>query len=437
VYKCSLFHSNGCGHAGGVLLRDIVEQGSAGVSANRRAPAGVSKRQVRTAVYLLVVLTIGAYLPTPLYPAYQHAFEFSDLTMTLIYAMFALVSAPALLVFGPASDTFGARVVLRVGIAVAALASACFVFASGPVLLLVGRAAQGLALGTATGAATALIARHTTGGARTRALPVASMAFVAGTAAGPIVAGMMAQYLPFPTVLPYGLHLALLAIGWFLVSTVARPASRTEWRPTAPHVPASMRLRFTAAAATGFLAWTAAGLFLAVIPSVLGRGAHVDNLAITGGVVGAVLVCSVLVHPLVSRVGARRAQLAGLAALLLSLVALALTGGASLPVTLAAAVVAGIGHGLGYGGATAAVDEVAPDGQRGSINGPLYLVFYLGAGVPAVAVGLLTLWYSLDTAISLLSIGAAALVPLAAVFLSSRVSTMIFGIRGSAVQEVT
>src|SRR5699024_2370633 len=84
---------------------------------------------------------IGAYLPTPLYPAYQHAFEFSDLTMTLIYAMFALVCAPALLVFGPASDTFGARVVLRVGVTVAALSSACFVFVSGLVLLLVGRAA--------------------------------------------------------------------------------------------------------------------------------------------------------------------------------------------------------------------------------------------------------------------------------------------------------
>src|SRR5699024_1834400 len=218
VYKCSLFHSNGCGHAGGVLLRDIVEQGSAGVSANRRAPAGVSKRQVRTAVYLLVVLTIGAYLPTPLYPAYQHTFEFSDLTMTLIYAMFALVSAPALLVFGPASDVLGARVVLRASITAAAVASVCFALAPGPVMLLIGRASQGLALGAATGAATALITERTTVRNGGRVLPVAGMAFVAGTAAGPILAGGMAQYLPMPTLLPYLLHLALLGIGWVRVS---------------------------------------------------------------------------------------------------------------------------------------------------------------------------------------------------------------------------
>src|SRR5699024_2634198 len=312
VYKCSLFHSNGCGHAGGVLLRDIVEQGSAGVSANRRAPAGVSKRQVRTAVYLLVVLTIGAYLPTPLYPAYQHAFEFNDLTMTLIYAMFALVSAPALVLFGPAADTLGARAVLRASIAAAAVASVCFVLAPGSVMLLVGRAMQGLALGTATGAATALITERTTVGSGRHALPVAGMAFVAGTAAGPIVAGGTAQYLPLPMVLPYLLHLALLAIGWYRISRMSRPGTHGGgWRPTIPHVPDGMRLRVTAAAATGFLAWAAAGLFLAVIPSVLQRAGGINNVAITGSVAGAVLVFSVAAQPIVSRCGPKPAQLGG------------------------------------------------------------------------------------------------------------------------------
>lgn len=368
---------------------------------------------MRTAIYLLLVLTVGAYLPTPLYPGYQHAFGFSDLTMTMVYATFALVSAPTLLLFGPAADALGSRVVLRASVVVAALASGCFALATGPAWLLAGRAAQGLALGAATGAATALITERTPGEHRGRGSVLAGVAFVAGTAAGPVVAGVLAQYAPAPQSLPYLVHLVLLAHGWRRVSALPHAGQRAQpWRPTRPHIPAGLRRLFGTAAATGFLAWAVAGLFLAVIPAILGRTAHTGNLAVTGGIAGAVLACSVLTQPLVRRCGAKRAQLGGLAALLGSLLALALTGGGSMSVTLAAAVVAGAGHGLAYGGSTAAVDTVAPDSRRGAINAALYLAFYLGSAVPAVAVGLLTLSHPLITATAWLSTAAAALVPL-------------------------
>ncbi len=51
--------------------------------------------------------------------------------LTLIYAMFALVSAPALLLFGPAADALGPRTVLRVGGTVAAFFQRSFVLADG------------------------------------------------------------------------------------------------------------------------------------------------------------------------------------------------------------------------------------------------------------------------------------------------------------------
>lgn len=375
-------------------------------------------------MYLLVVLTVGAYLPTPLYPAYQHAFGFSDLTMTVVYATFALVSAPALLLFGPAADALGSRAVLRISVVIAAAASLCFLLAYGPVWLLAGRAAQGLALGAATGAATALITAHAPAGDRTRASLLASTAFVGGTAAGPIVAGVLAQYAPEPFLLPYLVHLVLLLVGWHRVTALVAPESPTRrWRPTRPHVPAGTRARFGTAAATGFLAWTTAGLFLAVVPAILGREAGIANVAVTGGVAGAVLACSVLSQPLVARWGAHLGQLAGLAALLAGLVALAVTGGGSVLVTMIAAVAAGLGHGLAYGGAGTTVEVIAPEDRRGEITSALYLAFYLGAGAPAVVVGLLTFRQPLAAATSWLSAAAAASVPLvgaALVFVNRR-----------------
>ncbi|MCA1187209.1 MULTISPECIES: MFS transporter [unclassified Saccharopolyspora] len=372
-------------------------------------------RAVRTGTYLLVVLTAGAYLPSPLYPGYQGSFGISDLGMTLIYAVFALVSAPALLLFGPASDALGTRVVLRTAVLLAAAGSVCFAFAAGTGWLLAGRAAQGLALGAVTPAATALICDDPRSASRRRAAVLAGTAFLLGTAAGPVAAGALAQHLPLPQVLPYLLHLVLLGVGWRRLSRLPAPAAPLRrWRPERPRIPRGTRWSFTAAAGTGFLAWTVAGLFLAIVPALLERTARAD-LTTTGCVLGAVLVCSALTQPFVIGLGPRRAQLGGLGGLLASLVLLAASAGASLPVVLAAAVVAGAGHGLAYGGATAAVEEVVSRRERGAITGALYLACYLGAGFPAVLVGLVALERPLGTATSWVAIAAGALVPVVAV----------------------
>ncbi|MFC4005421.1 MFS transporter [Prauserella oleivorans] len=375
--------------------------------------------RARTGVYVLVVLTAGAYLPSPLYPVYQGVFAISDLTMTLLYATFAVVSAPALLLFGSASDAVGPRSMLRVAVAAAAVGSACFALASGPTWLLAGRAAQGIALGAATGAAGALIGEGTRPGSRVSGAVLAGIAFVAGTAAGPITGGVLVQYAPAPRVLPYVLHLALLWVCWRRVSGLALAGPRgLRWRPTRPKIPRGTGLLFGSAAATGFLAWAVAGLFLAVIPTLLDRSTQ-TNPAVTGCILGAVLVCSVLTQPFVATIGARTAQLAGLAALLVSLGVLALTAGGSTSATLGAAVVAGAGHGLAYGGAAAAIDAIAPPGRRGGVTGALYLAFYLGSACPAVAVGLVTVAYPLATATSWVTAVAAGLVPLAGAAVAS------------------
>ncbi|MCP2252080.1 putative arabinose efflux permease, MFS family [Prauserella aidingensis] len=378
----------------------------------------VSTSPAGTGAYVLVVLTFGAYLPSTLYPAYQRVFGIDDLTMTVVYATFALVSAPALLLFGQATDALGARPVLRGALVVAAAGSACFVAATDTGWLLAGRAAQGLALGAATAAASALTSLH--GGRRIAPAALAGIAFVGGTAAGPVVGGVLARHAPAPETLPFALHLALLAIGWRLVSRLGAgapgmtvTAGLARWRPTKPKIPRGMRRVFASAAAAGFLAWTVAGLFLAIIPTLLDRAGQA-NPAVTGAILGLVLVCSVATQPLVGRLSDRRAQVMGLGALLTSLALLAVTAGASTTVTLVAAVIAGAGHGLAYGGASAAVDAVAPVARKGAITGALHVAFYLGSGAPAVLVGLITLAHPLAVATTWVTAAAAAAVPLVA-----------------------
>ena len=338
--------------------------------------------------------------------------------MTLLFATFALVSGPALLLCGPAADLVGDRPVLRLSVLLAAAGSCCFLLADSPGWLFTGRVGHALALGAATGAAQALIARHRGPTARVAGPLLAGLAFAAGTALGPVASGVLAEYVPGMLTTPYVLHLALLAWVWHRLrrtvpATTGEERVRQRWRPTRPHIPPALRALFLVAGLTGFLAWAVVGVYLALLPALLEQTPHGDHPALTGGVLGSVLVWSLLAQLAGTRRTAYAAQRYGLAALAGSLVLLASTGAASLPATLGSTVLAGIGHGLAYSGAARAVDARTPAGQRAGIGAALYLLFYWGSGAPAVAVGLLTTWMPLTTAVTWLSWAGVALTALA------------------------
>src|SRR5690606_30375593 len=96
-----------------------------------------------------------------------------------------------------------------------------------------------------------------------------------------------------------------------------------------------------------------------------------------------------------------------------SLLLLAATEAASLPATLASACLAGFGHGLAFSGAVRAVDAHTPAGHHAGTGAALYLLFYLGSGTPAVAVGLMTTWMPLTASVVALSWAGVALGALA------------------------
>ena len=63
----------------------------------------------------LFVLLLSANLPTPLYAGYEQRFGFSRTVLTLIFATYALVLVPSLMLFGQLSDRIGRRPVITLG----------------------------------------------------------------------------------------------------------------------------------------------------------------------------------------------------------------------------------------------------------------------------------------------------------------------------------
>ncbi|GGR19525.1 MFS transporter [Streptomyces roseolus] len=343
---------------------------------------------------MFAVCMAGTTLPTPLYPLYQEEFGFSELTVTVVYAVYAFGVLAVLLLAGNASDTIGRRPTLRWGLAFAAASAVCFLCADALGWLYAGRLLSGLSAGLFTGAATAYVIELAPPGGAARATLVATAANMGGLGCGPLLAGLLAEYAPEPLLLPFAVHLALLALSalalrW-LPETVAERRPLSAVRPRRPALPARVRPVFVPAAVASFVGFALFGVFTSVSPAFLARYLHVDDHAVSGLVVALAFFASIAGQTAAGRVGADRSLPLGCAVLFAGLVLLALALATDhLFFLVSAALVGGTGQGLTFRAALSAVAAASPPDRRAAVISSLFVVAYTGISLPVIGVGLL------------------------------------------------
>ncbi|MFF9757509.1 MFS transporter [Streptomyces sp. NPDC014344] len=344
---------------------------------------------------VFAVCMTGTTLPTPLYPLYQQEFGFSELTVTVVYAVYAFAVIGALLLAGNASDAVGRRPVLLWGLACATASAGCFLLAADIAWLYAGRLLSGLSAGLFTGAATAYVMESAPPGGASRATFVATAATMGGLGCGPLLAGLLAEYATWPLRLPYAVHLALVAASAAVLlglpETVRDLRPLGTVRPRRPGVPAQVRTVFGPAATAVFVGFALSGVFTSVSPAFLAQSLGVTDHAVSGAVVAAAFFASIAGQTAVGRVRVRRSLPLGCAGLLAGL---ALLAGALhwdlLALVVSSALVGGVGQGLAFRGALTAVGRASPPDRRAAVLSSLFVVAYTGISVPVVGVGLLT-----------------------------------------------
>jgi MFS family permease len=177
-----------------------------------------------------LVTMLGATLPTPLYPIYEQELGFGGLMVTVVFATYAVGVLAALLVVGRLSDQLGRKAVLFPGLAVAAASSLVFLIPHSLPALFAGRLLSGVSAGVFTGVATAAIIDLAPVTGRARAGLLAASVNVLGLGLGPVVAGVLADHAPHPLVLPYLLHVALVAVAAVGLAAVPEPVERRPGR---------------------------------------------------------------------------------------------------------------------------------------------------------------------------------------------------------------
>lgn len=353
------------------------------------------------------VMLLAANLATPLYAGFSEELGFKTDTLALVFAVYALVLIPSLLVFGQISDVLGRRRVIAAGLVVAMVALVLFSLADATWWLFAARATQGLAQGMLSGAATAALAELVAPGPARRAALAATLAQCGGSASGALLAGGLAQWLPSPYLTPFLAGIALCLIVLVLLRTVPETAGASGpgrgWRIQRPRVPREILGEFTRVALTAAVIWSvAAGLFLSVIPTYAADVFATDNRALLGLVAAAMLGSSCLAQIL-----ARHGLPSGLAAggglllIALGLLGLVLASPLNAPVLLVGgSILAGLGHGLAFLAAQDDLTQIAPPERRASISAAFYVCLYLGVALPVIGIGILATATTLFTAIT-------------------------------------
>jgi predicted MFS family arabinose efflux permease len=344
----------------------------------------------------LAVMFMGATLPTPLYPLYREAFSFSGVTLTLIYAAYVLGNLAALLIFGRLSDQLGRRPTTLPAIGIGLASTLVFVAAGSAAWLFAARILSGFATGLASGAATAWIAELQPGRDKAAAVTAAAANFI-GLAAGPLLAGALAQFAAWPLRLSYIVYLPMLGAIAIVVlvtpETVAHPARRTAELSLRPRlgVPKGIRLPFLSPAVTAFATFALIGFYAALIPNLLAESLHKTGPVVAGLVVFELFAVAALTTVFTGNVRNRSAMLGGLVLLPPGLGLLVLAElQQSMPLLLVATAIGGNAAALGYRGSLAVVNAIAPAGQRSEIVSTYLVAVYGGNSLPVIGIGLLS-----------------------------------------------
>ena len=365
-----------------------------GAQARSTGPASAGRWPLsgRPALYLLasliVTLLAASAAPTPLYAIYQARWGFTPITTTIVFGVYAVAVLASLLTLGKLSDHVGRRPVLLAAITVQAAALLVFTVASGVPELLIARIVQGLATGAALGAIGAGLLDVD----RERGTFANSVAPGMGTGSGVLLSALAVRYLPAPT------HLIYLAlVGVFVLQaagvvlmreTVSRtPGALASLRPEI-RLPRTLRGPVLVATPVLFAVWAQGGLYAALGPALVYSLTGSQDIVL-GGLSLFVLTLTAVISIVVLRTAAARTvMLTGILALIIgaavTMLALAMT---STPLFFLGTAISGVGFGSGFQGGIRTVVPLAAAHERAGVLSLVYIVSYLGLGLPAVVAG--------------------------------------------------
>ena len=349
--------------------------------------SAVDTRTWRRAAFALFAVAAGTNVPTPLLLVYRDTLDLGPEVLTAVFGCYALGLVPALALAGPLSDRFGRRRVVLPCIVLAGLTSLLLIGAASSLpVLFVGRTLQGAVSGAVFSVGSAWVGELSLVAGVGAAGRRAAVAMTAGFSLGPFVSGLLGQYAPLPTTLPYLVHVALVVAG--LLAALPVPET-VELVPTGEGLgrgplvePPDRVVLLTVLAPLAVCVYAFPTVVVAAVPLLVETDA--PPVLLTGVLAGLTLGAGTVAAPLQRRLGRWTALGAVLLGVLGFLTATAGAGSGSPPLLLASSLLLGSGGGLALAAGLGLTARLARPGRRGALSAVFLGCAYVGFGTPYV-----------------------------------------------------
>ncbi|MBQ1119152.1 MFS transporter [Streptomyces smyrnaeus] len=376
-----------------------------------------SPRWMWLAAWPVVAVLALSNEPAPLYVLWQDRIGFSAATLTAIYAFYIAGLLGTLTIAGTLSDRFGRKPVLLPGLALGLLASAMFATAHSVPVLLAARLLSGIAVGAFLSAGMAAVSDLADRTQKRTAGLIASSSMVGGAAVGPLLAGLLSELAPGPSVTVFLLQLGLLLAALVVVLRMPLPRRAPGAAPAAPQrwiripsAPRANRRQLLLGLAVFAPAIAATGFVLSLGPTLLADLLHTSSRILSGATIFVLFAAATAIQFAARGLRVRTDLLTGAALTVASMVTLVLAvRTTSVTALVTSAVLAGLGQGLTQLGALTMLSSNVPAGRLAEANAALTAGGYLLAGALPVAAGALSDVTSLNTATALFGATVAAL----------------------------
>ena len=352
--------------------------------------------------FSMCVGVMGTALASPLYPLYQQAWELQPSHITQIFVTYMLGALISLLFLGRLTNLFGFLKVLRLGLIVMTLGVIGSALSWDAWSLGASRFIIGLASGLITTSASIGMTQLNNKGDLQRAAATTSLTIAFGFGLGPVVGGLMAQWVPHPLVSSYLPPIALSFLGIYALFKIRLPATGTpilsapsltlkDVLPSISQPRKPFLYHYALGCMAAFSAFGMFSLFAAMAPSFMAKMVPWHGPAVSGLSIGIILFLSAGIQLIARPYATKSVAIIGFFALTATnalLIVNSFAGSTALFVLCVLSM--SCGHALCNLAGMSIVNKVSKPANRTGLLSTYLVVGYVGTIVPILGMGWLS-----------------------------------------------
>jgi MFS family permease len=368
-------------------------------------------------LWVVLMMSCGATFISSLFPLYGEHFRLNSLEITILFAVYAAMLLPTLLVVGARGSAWGLKRVLRYSIWISIASTLLFIVSSNVMMLYGARILEGIAYGAFTGTASAFLLKQTAQNKVGTAIKLSGIIVNIGFGLGPAISGLIIQYVHMmPLRLPYWFLLVMLVSSLVVLEILPNhEETQSQKRVKAKislGVPNNIRSQFWSFVGLPiFTVFTLGGIVFSLIPSFVKNVIHTNNLSISGLLILVLLGGGAFMQFFPwPRNPVTRMRLGILALIMGSWIIVFSGQQGSLFLLWAGILIQAIGAGWTFQVALRFASQLPKPEERPRVISAFYFSAYSGFIVPPIGVGVLTQFFSLNFSLVLLNLFAALIV---------------------------